>query len=71
MKKSNMLQKSLFLIIFTKKKRKEKFCEIFFIHFFRYVQIEEKNVYDLYWILIGKFFGPYQYTKFSLINSGR
>ena len=24
---------------------------------------------DLYWILVGIFFGVYQYTKFTLINS--
>ena len=30
--------------------------------------LKMKMIYDLYWILIGKFLGPYQYTKFSPIN---
>ena len=28
----------------------------------------KKNVHDLYWIMVRKFFGSYQYAKFSLIN---
>ena len=32
---------------------------------------ENKTINDLYLVLVGNFFGPYEYTKFSLINSLR
>ena len=59
-------KKSLFLIVFNNKNI--EFLGHKSLTFF----CKELNKYlNLNRVLIGKFFGPYQYVKFSLINSVR
>ena len=64
--------KEPFFSLFLKQKKTVKFR----VNLFKKIVKGGKNqknkiIYDLYWVLVGSFFGPYQYTKFHLINSVR
>ena len=63
-KKSNMLQIGIFLIFYHKKTH----TNLILTFFERCSKPKKKNIH---WLLVGKFFGPYQYTKFLLINYAR
>ena len=69
--KSNMLKKKgPFSHYFNK--TKSMFWGIsqwFFLKEIKYIL--EKYTYQIYWTLLGKFIGPYQYAKFLLFKSGR
>ena len=65
-KKNQICYKRAFFSFFLFTKKTLKCCDFFFFFFKRCLKPKIKD--DLYWLLVGKFFGPYQYTKFSLIN---